>query len=152
MQKLNFPSYQFRIEVVDNKEYIWDEFRKTMVRLTPEEWVRQHMLKWLNVEKKYPASIIGVEKKILVNKMDKRFDALVFDSNANPHIIIECKAPEVKLNSETFLQLANYNSVVKAPYLMITNGIEHYCAFVDFEKMKIKHVEDIPTYESNKNK
>ena len=86
MQKLNFPSYQFRIEVVDNKEYIWDEFRKTMVRLTPEEWVRQHMLKWLNVEKKYPASIIGVEKKILLNKMDKRFDALVFDSNAN-HIL-----------------------------------------------------------------
>jgi predicted type IV restriction endonuclease len=125
MQELNFPAYQFQLNRVEEKNYIFDPIRKKWVVLTPEEWVRQHLILFLVQTKRYPASLLAVERLITFNKLKKRFDLLMFNKAGKPEMLIECKAPEVNLSKETLFQIATYNMVFKVPYLFVSNGLMH---------------------------
>ena len=146
MQDLNFPPYSFRIKNSQNKQYIFDGIRKRFVALQPEEWVRQHVLRYLVFTKNYPKSLINVEKQLTVNKLKKRYDVVVFNSNGTIFLLIECKAPEVKITQSTFDQIARYNYQLKAEYLMVTNGLEHYYCEMDHTNEKYRFLEDIPDF------
>ncbi|MGF7232941.1 type I restriction enzyme HsdR N-terminal domain-containing protein [Arachidicoccus sp.] len=125
MLSVNFPPPNFKIKKVEDKEQIWDPSRKKWVRLTPEEWVRQNFIQFLVEEKKYPASLISIEKTIRLGEMKKRYDIVVF-KNALPWLIIECKEMNVPLSENVAQQILRYNSTMLAPYLIITNGREHF--------------------------
>ena len=126
MKDLNFPSYNFRIKNSENNTHIFDVIRKKFVVLQPEEWVRQHCIQFLINEKNFPVSLINVEKRVQINGLNKRYDIVVFNSDGSIYLIIECKAPEVKISQSAFDQIARYNLVLKASYLMVTNGLNHY--------------------------
>lgn len=147
MQPLNLPTYKFRFKSKENKLFIFDILRKKHVVLTPEEWVRQHFIHFLVTDKNYPPSLIGVEKKLTINNLTKRTDLLVFSTNGNPHIIVECKAPSVKITQETFDQIARYNLKLQANYLIVTNGMNHYYCYMDFKNEKYVFLEEIPSFE-----
>ena len=146
MQKLNFPVYSFRFKNSENKVAIFDEIRKKFIILTPEEWVRQHVVKFLIEEKKYPKSYINVEKLIKVNGLNKRYDVVIFQPNGALSLLVECKAPEIKITQTTFDQIARYNMTLKADYLMVTNGLNHYFCKMDFENEKYTFLEELPLY------
>jgi predicted type IV restriction endonuclease len=147
MQQLNFPSYSFRFKNSENKVSIFDEIRKKFIILTPEEWVRQHVVRFLLEEKKYPKSLINVEKILNVNGLRKRYDIVVFNPDGSIFVLIECKAPEVKTAQATFDQIARYNMTLKAQYLMVTNGHNHYFCQMDFENEKYEFLKELPVYE-----
>ena len=146
MQKLNFPNYNFRFKNNENKVSIFDEIRKKFIILTPEEWVRQHVVQFLMVEKKYPKSLINVEKVLKINDLRKRYDVVVFNPDGSIFILVECKAPEIKISQNTFDQIARYNLTLKATYLMVTNGLNHYFCQMDFENEKYHFLQDLPEY------
>ena len=146
MQKVNFPSYSFRFKNSENKVSIFDEIRKKFIILTPEEWVQQHVIQYLILEKNYPKSYINVEKLIKVNDLHKRYDIVVFQPNGTLFLLVECKAPEVKINQETFDQIARYNLKLKAQYLMVTNGLNHYFCKMDFEKEAYVFLTELPNF------
>lgn len=146
MESLNFPSYPFRLKSNENKTLIFDIIRKKYVVLTPEEWVRQHVIHYLHTEKKYPLSLISVEKQIKINNLVKRTDVLIFNTKGTPEIIIECKASSVKTSQETFDQIARYNLALQARFLMVTNGLQHYYCQMDDEKEAYTFLQDIPDY------
>jgi type I site-specific restriction endonuclease len=146
VKQLNFPRYEFKLRKSGDGFQILDEFRKKWVALTPEEWVRQHTLRWIITEKLYPAGLIAVEKSILINGMEQRFDAVVFNRASEPAVIIECKAPEVKITEEVFDQVARYNMKVMAPFLLITNGLTHYCCVMDHEGKSYSFLKELPSY------
>lgn len=125
MKALQFPNFQFQIREAEGKLFIYDAFRKKEVVLTPEEWVRQHVLAYLSEVQKYPATLIAVERSLTFNQLKKRFDVLVFNKQGKPYMLVECKAPEVKLSSETLFQIATYNTVFQVPYLFVSNGLQH---------------------------
>mgnify|MGYP000095926100 CR=1 FL=1 len=145
MQKLNFPAYRFRLKNSENKTAIFDEIRKKFVILTPEEWVRQHAVQWLLQEKKYPISHLNVEKSLKVNGLVKRYDALVFKPDGSIFLLVECKAPEVKITQDVFDQIARYNLTLDAEYLMVTNGLNHYFCQMDFQNQRYQFLADLPT-------
>jgi predicted type IV restriction endonuclease len=147
MQKLNFQLYNFRFKNSENKVSIFDEVRKKFIILTPEEWVRQHVVQFLLEEKKYPKSLINVEKVLMVNGLRKRYDVVVFNTDGSIFILIECKAPEIKIAQATFDQIARYNMTMKAEYLMVTNGLNHYFCQMDFENEKYQFLAELPIYE-----
>jgi predicted type IV restriction endonuclease len=147
MQQLNFPSYSFRFKNSENKVSIFDEIRKKFIILTPEEWVRQHVVRFLLEEKKYPKSLINVEKVLTVNGLRKRYDIVVFNPDGSIFVLIECKAPEIKTAQSTFDQIARYNMTLKAEYLMVTNGLNHYFCQMDFENEKYEFLRELPEYE-----
>ena len=146
MQNLNFPTYSFRFKNSENKVSIFDEIRKKFILLTPEEWVRQHVVQFLLQDKKYPKSYINVEKLIKINDLSKRYDVVVFQPNGEIFLLIECKAPEVAISQQTFDQIARYNLVLKAKYLMVTNGLNHYFCQMDFENEKYVFLKELPEY------
>ena len=146
MQKLNFPTYSFRFKNSENKVSIFDEIRKKFILLTPEEWVRQHVIHFLLQDKNYPKSYINVEKLIKINDLSKRYDGVVFQPNGEIFLLIECKAPEVAISQQTFDQIARYNLVLKAKYLMVTNGLNHYFCQMDFENEKYVFLKELPEY------
>lgn len=148
MQKLNFPSYTFRFKNSENKVSIFDAVRKKFIILTPEEWVRQHVVQFLLEEKKYPKSLINVEKVLLVNGLRKRYDVVVFNPDGTIFILIECKAPEVRITQAVFDQIARYNMTLEAEYLMVTNGLNHYFCLMDFENEKYEFLKELPNYKS----
>jgi hypothetical protein len=148
MQQLNFPSYSFRFKNSENKVSIFDVIRKKFIILTPEEWVRQHVVLFLLEEKKYPKSLINVEKVIHVNGLRRRYDVVVFNSDGSIFLLIECKAPEIKTAQATFDQIARYNMTLKAEYLMVTNGLNHYFCQMDFENEQYKFLEELPKFKS----
>ena len=125
---------------------IFDEIRKKFILLTPEEWVRQHVVQFLLQDKKYPKSYINVEKLIKINDLSKRYDVVVFQPNGEIFLLIECKAPEVAISQQTFDQIARYNLVLKAKYLMVTNGLNHYFCQMDFENEKYVFLKELPEY------
>ena len=148
MQKLNFPTFTFRFKNSENKVAIFDEIRKKFIILTPEEWVRQHVVQFLFQEKNYPKSCINVEKLIKINDLNKRYDIVVYQPNGELFLLIECKAPEVKIAQQTFDQIARYNLVLKAKYLMVTNGLNHYFCQMDFENEKYVFLKELPEFET----
>ena len=147
MQNLNFPKYNFRFKSNENKTLIFDIIRKKFVVLTPEEWVRQHTIHFLTSEKKYPISHINVEKQLQLNDTVKRYDIVVFNKDGTIKIIVECKAPSIKTNQQTFDQIACYNLVLKSETLMVTNGLEHFFCKMDFANKKYLFLKDLPSYQ-----
>ena len=146
MQKLNLPTYTFKLKSNENKMLIFDKLRKKYVVLTPEEWVRQHFVEFLIQDKKYPISLIALEKQLTINNRKKRTDILVFNAIGNHDIIVECKAPNIKITQDTFDQIARYNLKLKANYLIVTNGLEHFYCKMDFENETYIFLKDFPDY------
>jgi hypothetical protein len=149
MHQLNFPSYSFRFKNSENKVSIFDAIRKKFIILTPEEWVRQHLIQFLITEKSYPISLINVEKVLKVNGLRKRYDVVVYNSDGTINILIECKAPEVTISQNTFDQIAQYNMTLQSNFLMVTNGLNHYFCQMDFENEKYQFLSELPNYQSN---
>lgn len=146
MQKLNFPTYSFRFKNSENKISIFDPIRKKYVILQPEEWVRQHCVQFLIHEKRFPKSLINIEKELTINSLKKRYDIVVFNSDGSIHLIIECKAPKIDIKQETFDQIARYNLKLNATYLMVSNGLNHYYCQMDYKNECYNFLEDIPQF------
>lgn len=146
MVALNFPKYSFRFKNSENKIAVFDDLRKKFVILTPEEWVRQHVVKYLILDKKYPKNHINVEKQLKLGKLTKRYDAVVFYPDGKINVVVECKAPNIKITQEVFDQIARYNLSLKADFLMLTNGLQHYYCKLDYEQEKYDFLTEIPDY------
>ncbi|HEY9113322.1 MAG TPA: type I restriction enzyme HsdR N-terminal domain-containing protein [Bacteroidales bacterium] len=147
MQKLNLPEYPVKTRIGANgKTEVFDEFRKKYVLLSPEEWVRQQFLRYLVNVKKYPASLIAVEKGLTLNRMQKRFDAVVHNDKGLPVVLIEFKSAEITLEQKVFEQIAVYNMQLKVEYLIISNGLQHFCCAVNYEKQEFTFLKEIPEY------
>jgi hypothetical protein len=144
MQPLHFPTYRFRFKNSENKIAIFDEIRKKFIILTPEEWVRQHVVQYLLLDKSYPKSWINVEKQIKINGLIKRYDVVVYNPDGSLFLLVECKAPEVKISQHTFDQIARYNLALKADYLMVTNGLEHYFCQMDYDNENYHFLQELP--------
>ncbi|MDT0649069.1 type I restriction enzyme HsdR N-terminal domain-containing protein [Autumnicola edwardsiae] len=149
MQELNFPRYSFRFKNNQNKTAVFDKLRKKFVILTPEEWVRQNCVRFLTEEKNYPESLINVEKQLKLGDLVKRYDIVVFNRNGNIHLIVECKAPKIRINQDTFDQIARYNLNLDATYLMVTNGINHYYCQMDYKAEKYNFLKELPPFQQN---
>ncbi len=146
MQVLNFPKFSFRFKSSENKISIFDTIRKKFVVLQPEEWVRQHCVQYLIQIKGYPESLINVEKELTLNTLKKRYDIVIFNSDGSIHLIVECKAPKITIDQKTFDQIAQYNLTLKASFLMVTNGLNHYYCQMDFKNERYQFLNDIPNY------
>ena len=142
-------SFSIKTKLVNSKEYLFDELRKKWILSTPEEEVRQQFWKYLHFEKKYPVSLMAIEKTIVINGLNKRFDLLIYDRNGNPNIIVECKSRNVKINESTLDQILSYQYKIGAKYLVLTNGNETYCIGIDLSSKKVTYLEDIPQFISN---
>ncbi|HOZ79430.1 MAG TPA: type I restriction enzyme HsdR N-terminal domain-containing protein [Ferruginibacter sp.] len=145
MIKIDYPPYQPRIKKEDDKEFIFDEVRKKWMVLTPEEWVRQNFLQYLIQVKKYPASLIAVEKEIAVADTRNRFDIVVYNKDHQPYMIVECKEMGVVLDKKTLDQVLRYNMNLKVSYLIITNG--SYCFAFSTTGGVMNLEEEIPAFE-----
>jgi len=146
MEALNLPAYNFSIKEVNGKRMILDKIRKKYVSLTPEEWVRQNFISFLVEEKKYPASLMAIETKVLINGLPQRADIVIYNTQRQPLLIVECKAPSVKITSQTFDQAARYNIILKTKIICLTNGLNHYCALLDNSGINYNFLQDIPEY------
>lgn len=134
MITIDFPKHDFRFKQDNNKEFIFDEIRKRWVRLTPEEWVRQNFIQYLIQIKKYPASLLAIEKEIKLGELKKRCDIIIY-KNAAPWMIVECKEPDIILDDKTAQQIFAYNMVLKAAFLVLINGKKTYCLETATQKM-----------------
>lgn len=146
MKALNLPPYDAKLRRVGEHSQIFDEVRRKWLKLTPEEWVRQHFIQYLKTEKGYPLPMMAVEKGLSLYGLQKRADIVCYGKQGQPLLIVECKAPEIRLNNDTFAQAANYNHQLKVPYLIITNGMDHYCAIVDLQKGTYSFLKSIPDF------
>lgn len=139
--KLKYPPFDVRLKKNGVQTYIFDFIRKKWLVLTPEEWVRQHLLNYLVIEKKIPVSIISIEKELILNDLKKRYDVVVFDRQLKPYLIVECKAPYIELNNQVTSQALHYNLTLKAKLLMITNGVSDLVFDAD------NRITELPNYE-----
>ena len=152
MKALNLPEYKFRLQKnTEGKTEIFDTIRKRFFILTPEEWVRQNFIQYLIREKQFPASLMAIEKGLKLNGMQKRTDIVQYNKQGRPVLIVECKAPEIKLSQDTFDQAARYNMTLQVDYLIITNGIKHYACRMNYTMHKIEFLKEIPTFEEVSN-
>ncbi|MFV0390860.1 MAG: type I restriction enzyme HsdR N-terminal domain-containing protein [Paludibacteraceae bacterium] len=148
MWQLNLPTYQFRIKQTEKGYFILDTFRRRYVKVTPEEWVRQHFLRFLTEVKGYPSGLIVVEKQLELNGMTKRCDAVLFDLQGIPKLLIELKAPDVPITQAVFDQVAVYNTKLNVEFFMVSNGLNHYCYKVNSENTTYDFLDGIPDYQS----
>ena len=146
MQKLNLPEYSFRIKTTEGKSYIFDSLRKKYVRHTPEEWVRQNFVQFLITEKNYSVSLITVEAAVKVNGNPQRADLVVFDRSGNPALVAEFKAPEIKISQQTFDQIVRYNMQLKVKYLIVSNGLDHFCCRINYADNSYAFLPEIPDF------
>lgn len=146
MTILNLPTYSFRFKNKENKLYIFDILRKKYVVVTPEEWVRLNFVQFLLVDKNYPKSLVAIEKQLKINNLIKRTDILIFDKHGLPNIIVECKAPNIKISQDTFDQIARYNLKLNAKYLIVTNGLQHFYCKMDHKNSVYQFLNEIPNY------
>ncbi len=144
--RLNLPSYAFRTTRKEGKELIFDTFRHRWVRLNPEEWVRQHFVRYLVEEKHFPASLISIERSLRFNQQDFRADAVIFSTAGKPLLVVECKAPEVAISQKVFDQIVRYNFEFQVDYLIVTNGMSHYCCKIDRQNQTYDFLKEIPDY------
>ena len=144
MIKIDYPVHEFRMKKENNREMIFDESRKTWLKLTPEEWVRQNFIRYLIYSKKYPSSLVALEKKIMVGEMVRRFDILVFSKEHKPWMMVECKATSVPLSEDVLGQALRYNIAMPVDYLVITNGVS--CMAFKKQERKLQSLEEIPEY------
>lgn len=152
MLELNLPAFDIKVAKVDGRPSVFDKLRKRYVALTPEEWVRQHFINFLLVEKGYPEALIANEMQVNLNGQKKRCDSVVFDRMGDPLVIVEYKAPEVNITQKVFDQIARYNIVLRVEYLIVSNGLSHFCCKVNYEEQTIQYLEDIPEYSELINK
>lgn len=144
---LNFPKANLKLSRKDGVIYVWDIFRRKKLQLTPEEWVRQHILHYLIDHKNFPVNLLAAEYGIRVNQMTRRCDGVVFDRQGKPVMIIECKAPEVKINEQTLHQIAQYNFTLKVNWLVLSNGLETVTAFINSETKSVEYLKEIPFFD-----
>lgn len=146
MLSLNLPDFSYKIITKEGKSCIFDILRKKYVALTPEEWVRQHFIHFLTEHKNYPAGLLANEVRIVLNGTDKRCDTVLYGRDLKPRMIVEYKAPDVEITQAVFDQITRYNIVLKADYLIVTNGIRHYCCRMDYTSRSYTFLPDIPSY------
>ncbi|MBL7891174.1 MAG: type I restriction enzyme HsdR N-terminal domain-containing protein [Bacteroidia bacterium] len=146
MHKLNLPICQFRFQNKDGNVELFDVVRKKFVVLTPEEWVRQHFIHYLINQKGFPPSLMQLEKPLNYNQLEKRSDIVIYDKAANPVVLVECKSPQVSITQDTFDQIARYNFSLKVKYLIVTNGINHFCCKMDYKTTSYSFIQQIPLY------
>ena len=146
MQKLNLPSYAYRLKKADGKVWIFDGIRKKYVVLTPEEWVRQHLVNYLIHHLNYPKGLIAVETGLTYNSLAKRTDMVVLNRQGGTWMIVECKAADHPITRNTALQVAVYNMALKAQYILISNGLSHYCFATNFSDSSVLPLDSIPEY------
>ena len=147
LKALNLPEYSFRITEEEGKPYIFDPIRKKSVKLTPEEWVRQNFVRYLTDKGGYPPGLIAIEAPAQWNNLRKRVDILIHNRAGTPVMIVECKAPEVKLDDTVFDQIICYNMGFRVPYIVVTNGLDHFACKADFENNRYDFLVVIPLYE-----
>lgn len=148
MDKLNLPAFEPKICEQNGKNCIFDTIRKKWVAFTPEEMVRQHFVNYLVEYKMYPMSHIANESSIAVGNVKKRCDSVLYDKSGKPKVIVEYKAPSVKITKDVFAQISRYNIALRVDYLIVSNGINHYCVKVDYETGGYVFLNDIPDYNS----
>ena len=146
MLSLNLPPYEIKITEREGKRQIFDPLRKSYVALTPEEWVRQHFVNYLLRYKGYPTSLTANEVGITLNGMSRRCDTVIYDKSLKPRAIVEYKAPSVKITKEVFAQISRYNLVLRVDYLIISNGLQHYCCKMNYTNNSFTFMQDIPDY------
>ncbi|MBO7119866.1 MAG: type I restriction enzyme HsdR N-terminal domain-containing protein [Bacteroidaceae bacterium] len=150
MGTLNLPKTELKVTTKAGKPYVFDILRRKYVALTPEEQVRQQFVHYLIGQKGYPAECIGNEVSITLNGTRKRCDSVVYGRQAEPLMIIEYKAPSVEITQEVFEQVSRYNIKLRVKWLIVSNGLQHYCCQIDYMSGTCQFVEDIPTYEDIK--
>ena len=148
MQELNLPKYEIRIGRKDGRLTIFDFLRRRYVALTPEEWVRQHFTHFLVEHKSYPQGLLANEVELSVGEKSLRCDSVLYDRELRPRMIVEYKAPHIKLTQKVFQQIATYNLLLHVDYLVVSNGIEHHCVKMDYDNEKYLFLEDIPEYKN----
>ena len=146
MQELNLPKIDIKSKLVNESIQIFDIVRKNFFVLTPEEWVRQHVIHYLIFNKKYPKGLMQIEKLIKYNNLKTRADIVALNKNADPILLVECKAPSIKIDKNAFDQIAKYNFTLKAKYLFVTNGFDHYCCEMNYITGKKKFLKEVPDY------
>jgi hypothetical protein len=146
MEKLNFPPSTISLKNKENKPYIFDPIRKKWLLCTPEEWVRIHSINYLIDFLAYPASWLRIEYEIRVYQTIKRIDLLVVHPEKGSLILVECKAPSVKIDQKVFDQIARYNLEVKSKYMMLTNGLNHYFCSMDDQNKRYSFIETLPKF------
>lgn len=146
MKPLRLPAGNFRVKSTEKGRAIFDQIRKKFIILTPEEWVRQHVVLFLLTQKQIPHNLINVEKQLIIAGTTKRYDIISYNTDGSIHLIVECKAPEIKIDQSVFDQIARYNLALNAKYLMVTNGMEHYFCTMDYENQTYNFIADLPEY------
>ena len=146
MLSLNLPPYATKIAVRDGKNTIWDIIRRKYVALTPEEWVRQHFVHFLVEHKGYPASLLANEVALTLNGTSRRYDTVLYDRTLSPRMIIEYKAPHIPITQKVFDQICRYNLVFRVDYLIVSNGLSHYCCRMDYAHQSYQFLQDVPSY------
>lgn len=148
MIQLNLPPYEIKIGVKDGKRTILDILRRKHVALTPEEWVRQHFVHYLIEHKGYPMGLMANEVELRIGEKRLRCDTILYSKQLQPRMIIEYKAPTVQLQQKTFDQITAYNLQLHVDYLVVSNGLHHYCCRMDYDNQKYLFLKDIPDYEN----
>lgn len=146
MYRLNLPQYEIKIVRREGKAAILDILRRKYVSLTPEEWVRQHFIHFLTEHKGYPGTLLANEVELMCGQKRLRCDSVLYDRTARPRMIIEYKAPTVQLTQKVFDQISSYNMLLKVDYLIVSNGMRHYCCKMDYENHRYVFLKDIPEY------
>ncbi len=147
MEKLNLPPYQAKIKTAEGRNRIFDSLRQKFVALTPEEWVRQHFVNFLTEHKGYPKELMANEVQLSLNGMSRRCDTVLYSRQLQPRMIIEYKATNVSITQKVFDQICRYNIVMRVEYLIVSNGLQHYCCRVDYDNNTYEFLSDIPNYE-----
>ncbi|EGK02937.1 type I restriction enzyme HsdR N-terminal domain-containing protein [Dysgonomonas gadei] len=146
MLDLNLPPFNINVKKTDGRLSVFDRLRRKFVTLTPEEWVRQHFINYLITEKGYPQALIANEIQINLNNQKRRCDSIVYDKTISPLVIVEYKSPDVEITQAVFDQIVRYNIVLKVKYLIVSNGLSHYCCRMDYSAQTFDYLADIPTY------
>lgn len=147
MQALNLPAFPVKARQTNGHTDIFDFLRRRYIRLTPEEWVRQHFTHFMVGHKGYPAALLANEVTIQVGGVSRRCDSVLYDRHGGrPRIIMEYKAPSIPITQAVFQQIYSYNSVLRADYLIVSNGVEHYCCHIDYLTQNVNYLTDIPAY------
>ena len=148
MFRLNLPPYPIKIQEKGEKRQIFDFLRRKWVALTPEEWVRQHFTHFLVEHKNYPQALLANEVELRIGEKRLRCDTLLYNKELRPRMIIEYKAPTIQIQQKTFDPISAYNLLLKVDYLVVSNGLSHYCCKMDYERQSYQFLEDIPDYET----
>ena len=149
LDTLNLPPFEPRLRKLDEVDHdeIWDSQRRRWVKLTPEEWVRQHFVHYMTVTLQYPAGRVGNEVAIKVANLERRCDTVVFGNNGEPVMIVEYKAPSVTLTQQVFDQIARYNAALQVDWLVVSNGRQHYCCHLDHQQHRWVFLQGLPGYQ-----